>query len=117
MGRPIMHFEIASPNLERAAAFYEELFDWDVGEEQMDGYRLVGTTDGSIGGGLLRTPEGVFPYVTIYVGVDNLVGDAGASRRARGQDDRRADADPRSRQIRDVPGSGRRDARIVRGEA
>ena len=36
MGRPIMHFEIASPNLERAAAFYEELFDWDVGEEQMD---------------------------------------------------------------------------------
>lgn len=72
MGRPIMHFEIASPNLERAAAFYQELFDWEVGEEQMDGYRLVETTDDSIGGGLLRTPEGVFPYVTIYVGVEDL---------------------------------------------
>lgn len=72
MGRPIMHFEIASPNLERAAAFYQELFDWDVGVEQMDGYRLVETTDDSIGGGLLRTPEGVSPYITIYVGIEDL---------------------------------------------
>jgi predicted enzyme related to lactoylglutathione lyase len=39
MGRPIMHFEIASPNLERATEFYRELFDWEIGEEQMDGYR------------------------------------------------------------------------------
>lgn len=72
MGRPIMHFELASPNLERAAAFYEELFDWRIGDEQMDGYRLVETAEGSIGGGLLRTPEGVFPYVTVYVGVEDL---------------------------------------------
>jgi predicted enzyme related to lactoylglutathione lyase len=74
MGRPITHFEIASPNLERAASFYQELFDWDVGAEEMDGYRLVETSDGGIGGGLLRTPEGVFPYVTIYVGVEDLAG-------------------------------------------
>jgi uncharacterized protein len=72
MGRPIMHFEIASPNLERATEFYRELFDWEVGEEQMNGYRLVQTAEGSIGGGLLRTPEGVFPYVTVYVGVEDL---------------------------------------------
>jgi predicted enzyme related to lactoylglutathione lyase len=72
MGRPIMHFEIASPNLERATEFYRELFDWEIGKEHMDGYRLVQTAEGSIGGGLLRTPEGVFPYVTIYVGVEDL---------------------------------------------
>jgi predicted enzyme related to lactoylglutathione lyase len=72
MGRPIMHFEIASPNLERATEFYQELFDWEVGEELMDGYRLVQTAEGSIGGGLLRAPEGVFPYVTVYVGVEDL---------------------------------------------
>jgi hypothetical protein len=74
MGRPIMHFEIASPNLEGAAAFYEKLFDWRIGDEQTDGYRLVETADGSIGGGLLRSPEGVFPYVTVYVGVEDLEG-------------------------------------------
>jgi predicted enzyme related to lactoylglutathione lyase len=67
-----MHFEIASPNIERASAFYRELFDWEIGEEELDGYRLVRTAEGSIGGGLLRSPEGVFPYVTIYVGVDDL---------------------------------------------
>ena len=72
MGRPIMHFEIASPNLERATEFYRDLFDWEIGEEQMDGYRLVRTAEGSIGGGLLRAPEGVFPYVTVYVGVEDL---------------------------------------------
>jgi uncharacterized protein len=72
MGRPIMHFEVASPNLERATEFYQELFDWEVGEEQRDGYRLVKTAEGSIGGGLLRAPEGVSPYVTVYVGVEDL---------------------------------------------
>jgi hypothetical protein len=43
-----------------------------VGEELIDGYRLVQTAEGSIGGGLLRTPQGVFPYATIYVSVDDL---------------------------------------------
>jgi predicted enzyme related to lactoylglutathione lyase len=72
MGRPITHFEIASPNLSRQPSFYRQLFDWTVSEELIDGYRLVQTAEGSIGGGLLRTPHGVFPYVTIYVSVDDL---------------------------------------------
>lgn len=72
MGRPVMHFEIASPNLEQACAFYRELFDWEIGEEEVEGYRLVQTAEGSIGGGLMRSPEGTFPYVTIYVSVDDL---------------------------------------------
>ena len=72
MGRSVVHFEIASPNLERASDFYRELFDWQIGEEEVDGYRLVRTEEGSIGGGLLRAPEGIFPYVTIYVAVDDL---------------------------------------------
>ena len=72
MGRSVTHFEIASPNLERAAAFYRELFGWEVREEETEGYRLVDTAEGSIGGGLLRAPEGVPPYVTIYVDVDDL---------------------------------------------
>jgi uncharacterized protein len=72
MGRAIVHFEIASPDLEGATDFYRELFDWDVGEEATEGYRLVRTAEGSIGGGLLRAPEGVFPYVTVYVSVEDL---------------------------------------------
>ena len=72
MGRPIMHFEIATPDVDVATGFYRELFDWSVGAEITDGYRLVQTADGSIGGGLLRTPEGVDPYVTVYVSVDDI---------------------------------------------
>lgn len=72
MGRPITHFEIASPNLGAATEFYRQLFDWSVGEELTEGYRLIQTAEGSIGGGLLRTPEGVMPYVTVYVSVDDL---------------------------------------------
>ena len=33
---------------------------------------MVRTAEASIGGGLLRAPEGVFPYVTIYVEVPDL---------------------------------------------
>jgi predicted enzyme related to lactoylglutathione lyase len=73
MGRPVTHFEVAVRDLDRAASFYEELFGWTVEDERMEGYRLVRTTDDGIGGGLLKLPEGVFPYVTIYVGVDDLV--------------------------------------------
>jgi predicted enzyme related to lactoylglutathione lyase len=72
MGRRVVHFEIASPSLERASDFYRELFDWQVGDEEIDGYRLVRTAEDGIGGGLLRSPEGIFPYVTIYVAVDDL---------------------------------------------
>ena len=89
MGRPITHFEIASPNLESATEFYRQLFDWSVGEELIDGYRLVQTAEGSIEGGLLRTPQGVFPYVTIYVSVADLRGSPGAARRSR-----RGEAEP-----------------------
>ena len=45
MGRPITHFEIASPNLDSATEFYRQLFDWSVGEELIDGYRLVQTAE------------------------------------------------------------------------
>ena len=111
-----MHFESRVTEPGESGGLSEELFDWDVGEEQMDGYRLVGTTDGSIGGGLLRTPEGVFLYVTIYVGVDNLVGTLERAEELGGKTIVEPmpileQADSR------CSGCGRRDARIVRGEA
>ena len=66
MGRPITHFEIASPNLESATEFYRQLFDWSVGEELIDGYRLVQTAEGSIGGRPAADASGRLPCVTIF---------------------------------------------------
>ena len=52
-GTADLALRVASPNLESAVEFYRQLFDWSVGEELSDGYRLVQTAEGSIGGGLL----------------------------------------------------------------
>jgi len=72
MAHPVVHFEIAGPDLEKTRAFYGELFGWRA-DEQMPGYALVETgTDAGIKGGLMRAPEGAPPYVTIYVEVEDL---------------------------------------------
>jgi predicted enzyme related to lactoylglutathione lyase len=74
MGRPVRHFEIGVRDLAKATAFYEELFGWKVDEEQMPGYRLVHTAGEGVDGGLLELRDGMPPYVTIYVGVDDVRG-------------------------------------------
>ena len=72
MGRPVTHFEIGTRDLGKATQFYGDLFGWEIEAELTPGYRLIPTADGSVGGGLLNVPEGVEPYVTVYVGVENL---------------------------------------------
>jgi predicted enzyme related to lactoylglutathione lyase len=74
MGRPVTHFEIGVGDLGTGTAFYEELFGWEVDEERTPGYRLVHTGTEGIDGGLLKLPEGVLPYITVYVGVDDIRG-------------------------------------------
>lgn len=72
MGAPVVHFEIGVSELSSAAPFYEALFDWAIARDDR-GYGLVQTGSGiGIGGGLLETPDGVPPYVTVYVQVDDL---------------------------------------------
>lgn len=72
MGRPVVHFEIGSRDAARGRRFYSELFDWDI-EMDRQGYGLVKPQDGEgIGGGIMTTPPGVPPYVTVYVEVDDL---------------------------------------------
>ena len=72
MGRPVTHFEIGTRDLGKATEFYGDLFGWEIDLELTPGYGLVRTADGSVGGGLLSVPEGVEPYVTVYVGVEDL---------------------------------------------
>lgn len=72
MGRPIVHFEIRGADISATAAFYRDLFDWTVGDEEIEGYRMVETAEGSIGGGLMATPPGMPAGVTVYVGVEDL---------------------------------------------
>jgi predicted enzyme related to lactoylglutathione lyase len=53
VGQPVAFFEVVSPDLERAQAFYRELFDWQIAADPaMGGYGLVdtGTGEHAIGG-------------------------------------------------------------------
>jgi predicted enzyme related to lactoylglutathione lyase len=72
MGRPVIHFEIGVTDLGRLSKFYSDLFEWDIKTDDR-GYGLVmtGSTIG-INGGLLKTRQGVPPYVTMYIHVDDL---------------------------------------------
>jgi uncharacterized protein len=72
MGSPVVHFEISGRDAERSRSFYSGLFGWSV---QIDGrgYGVVATgSDDGIAGGVTQTPPGESPWVTVYVGVDDV---------------------------------------------
>jgi hypothetical protein len=70
MSHPVMHWEIGGRDPGRLQAFYADLFGWKVDATNPE-YGLVETGDG-IGGGIMRSPPGAPPHVTIYVEVDSL---------------------------------------------
>jgi predicted enzyme related to lactoylglutathione lyase len=70
MPNPVVHWEIGGRDLEALEAFYRELFGWEATGFDAD-YRLVNLEEG-IGGGLMRCPDGMPAYVTIYAAVDDL---------------------------------------------
>jgi uncharacterized protein len=73
MTNPVIHFEIGGRDLARATAFYGELFGWNL-EPAGPEYALVpaGADGVGLGGGLMPTGAEMPPYVTVYVGVDDL---------------------------------------------
>ena len=72
MGDPVVHFEIGGTDVERTRTFYSTLFGWSVRPDDR-GYGLVSTgSDDGIAGGIMAVPPGVPPWVTFYVGVDDV---------------------------------------------
>lgn len=68
---PIVHFEIGGRDDDRLRTFYAAMFDWEIQPAGPD-YWMVQPEDGGIGGGLMRTREGMPAYVTVYGAVDDL---------------------------------------------
>ena len=72
MGNPVVHFEIGVAAAVLASRFYGDLFGWEIRVDE-HGYGAIDTGGpGGIDGGIMQTPEGVSPYVTVYVQVDDL---------------------------------------------
>ena len=70
MADPVVHFEVGVTDGGRARDFYGELFGWRFQTEPDEANTLVVFEEG-VGGNLTQVPEGVPPYVTFYVLVDD----------------------------------------------
>ena len=74
MGTPVVHWELWSNDPEKVAAFYAEVFDWEVRHVPELDYRLVETGGaGGINGGIMKPQEGSWPgNMAFYIDVDDL---------------------------------------------
>jgi uncharacterized protein len=71
MSSPVVHWEIGGRDSDELKEFYGKAFGWQLTEAGPD-YTLVQPSDGGLGGGIMQVPQGVPPYVTIYISVDDL---------------------------------------------
>ncbi|GAY07368.1 VOC family protein [Pseudonocardia sp. N23] len=72
MGAPVVRSEVGATDADAAGCFYSALSGWSVNLDRT-GYGVVDTGgNAGIQGGMVQTPEGVPPWVTFYVRVDDL---------------------------------------------
>jgi uncharacterized protein len=82
MGNPFVHVELMSNDVNRAKAFYGELFDWTLKDMDMGDmtYTMIGVGEGT-GGGMMKNPiPGAQSMWLAYALVDDL---EAATRKAR----------------------------------
>ena len=71
MGAPIVHFEIGGRDSDKTAAFYRELFDWQI--EQMGPAAMIATGSAAgIDGHVSAPGHEPHDYVTVYAEVDDI---------------------------------------------
>lgn len=76
MANPFVHIELQTGDLDKAKAFYSQLFDWKLEDlaapEGGIPYTLINVGEGT-GGGMMSIPApGVPPHWQAYVGVDDI---------------------------------------------
>ncbi|MGE0440209.1 MAG: VOC family protein [Gemmatimonadales bacterium] len=76
MTNRVVAWQVVSPDPGRSARFLEELFGWATDQDNALGYRRV--TGAGIDGGVWPAPQGVQPFVQLFVEVADL--DAGIAR-------------------------------------
>jgi hypothetical protein len=67
----VVHWEIGGRDAAALREFYQQAFGWTMADAGAN-YTLVSSAGGGLGGGIMQSPEGTAPYLTIYVQVDDL---------------------------------------------
>jgi predicted enzyme related to lactoylglutathione lyase len=71
MTHGVIHWEIGTRDASGLQKFYSDLFDWKITPAGPE-YALVAAEDEGIGGGIMQVTDGMPPYLTFYVEVDDL---------------------------------------------
>ena len=99
MANPFVHVELMSTDVDKAKAFYSQMFDWELKDMDMGDmtYTTINVGHGT-GGGLMKNPIPNTPSMWMpYILVDNLE-DATAKARSLGA--------PVMKEMQEVPGMG-----------
>ena len=72
MSHPVIRWQLIAPDPEASASFFKKLFGWQTNRDNALGYREVTAGEGGIHGGIWPAPEGVKPFVQLYVQVDDV---------------------------------------------
>ena len=75
MGNPVVHFELWSPDPDKASAFYSHVFDWNVNFNNELTYWVIDTQGGKdgINGGMFKPQDGPLPAkLSLYIQVDDV---------------------------------------------
>jgi len=74
MNNPVVRWQVITPDPEASSNFYGDLFGWETSRDNALGYREVRAGDGGIHGGIWPAPDGVKPFVQLFVKVGDIDG-------------------------------------------
>ena len=72
VNHPVIRWQLIAPDPEASSIFFKQLFGWQTDRNNALGYREVQAGDGGIHGGIWPAPEGVKPFVQLFVQVDDI---------------------------------------------
>lgn len=73
MPNPVVRWQLITPEPDRAAGFYQKLFDWKLSTANALGYREVSSGTGrGADGGLWPAPPGQPGFVQLFVEVEDI---------------------------------------------
>ena len=72
---PVVFWELASCDMEKSAAFFREVFEWDVAHDERLGFYIAPATtplNESIDGGIFTLGKAKLPFVALYIQVTDI---------------------------------------------
>ncbi len=72
MNAPVVRWQVLSADPDASSRFFTQLFGWKIERNNPLGYREVTAGDGGINGGIWPAPEGVKPFVQLFIRVPDI---------------------------------------------